>query len=57
MNLQEAKQLLKNKGYKLIREDAYMDAMEQELDDIQRQNDPRRFARKIPVSRDFKEIV
>lgn len=38
MNLQEAKQLLKNKGYKLIREDAYMDAMDQELDDIQRQN-------------------
>lgn len=37
MNLQEAKDLLKNKGYKLIREDAYMDAMDQELDDIQRQ--------------------
>ena len=37
MNLQEAKKLLENKGYKLIREDAYMDAMDQELDDIQRQ--------------------
>lgn len=40
MNLQEAKKLLENKGYKLIREDAYMDAMDQELDDIQRQNNP-----------------
>lgn len=38
MNLQEAKQLLKNKGYKLIREDAYMDAMDQELDDIRQDN-------------------
>lgn len=37
MDLQEAKKLLENKGYKLIREDAYMDAMDQELDDIQRQ--------------------
>lgn len=35
MNLQEAKQLLKKNGY--ILEDAYMDAMDQELDDIQRQ--------------------
>lgn len=34
MNLQEAKQILKNTGYKLVREDAYMDAMDQELDDI-----------------------
>lgn len=40
MNLQEAKNLLQNKGYTLIREDAYMDAMEQELDDIQSQNNP-----------------
>ena len=37
MNLLEAKKLLQNNGYKLIREDAYMDAMDQELDDIQRQ--------------------
>ena len=56
MNLLEAKKLLENKGYKLIREDAYMDAMDQELDDIQRQNAQSRSARKIPVSRDFKEI-
>ena len=56
MNLLEAKKLLENKGYTLIREDAYMDAMEQELDDIQRQNALRRSSQKIPVSRDFKEI-
>ena len=35
MNLIEAKQLLRKNGYKLIKEDAYMDAMEQELEDIQ----------------------
>ena len=38
MDLQEAKQILKNTGYKLVREDAYMDAMEQELDDIRQDN-------------------
>ena len=38
MNLQEAKQILKNTGYTLIREDAYMDAMDQELDDIRQDN-------------------
>ena len=38
MDLQEAKNLLRNKGYKLIREDAYMDAMDQELDDIRQDN-------------------
>lgn len=47
MNLQEAKKLLQNKGYKLIREDAYMDAMEQELDDIQSQNN------QTPASKKF----
>ena len=48
MNLQEAKDLLKNKGYKLIREDAYMDAMDQELDDIQRRNNPTPAPKKEP---------
>jgi hypothetical protein len=38
MNLQEAKKLLQNNGYTLIREDAYMDAMDQELDDICQNN-------------------
>ena len=34
MNLIEAKQLLRKNGYKLIKEDAYMDAMDQELDEL-----------------------